>query len=158
MYVIFFASNVKLIDSAIKLLRLKLFNHENSIIAKLWLNAKNNDEKELYKTEQNRSGISSAGGVGMTKVDIEKDSFKPQEFRSSRSNRNQTTSSTNNNNNATSSRNDHEKAMFGSGPNAMFNPIQPVSTSSLPTVAEKTLMHSSVQISALFNLIYIRSD
>lgn len=94
----------------------------------------------------------------MTKVDIEKDSFKPQEFRSSRTNRNQTTSSTNNNNNATSSRNDHEKAMFGSGPNAMFNPIQPVSTSSLPTVAEKTLMHSSVQISALLNLIYIQSD
>ena len=93
----------------------------------------------------------------MTKVDIEKDSFKPQEFRSSRSNRNQTTPSTNNNN-ATSSRNDHEKAMFGSGPNAMFNPIQPVSTSNLPTVAEKTLMHSSVLISSLFNLIYIRSD
>lgn len=95
----------------------------------------------------------------MTKMDIEKDSFKPQEFRSSRTNRNQTTSSTNNNNNnnATSSRNDHEKAMFGSGPNAMFNPIQPVSTSSLPTVAEKTLMHSSVQISVLFNHISIRS-
>lgn len=77
----------------------------------------------------------------MTKMDIEKDSFKPQEFRSSRSNRR--------NDQPTASQIDqHEKAMFGAVSTAMFNPVQPTGlTSSLTSgVAEKSLMHPNVGI------------
>lgn len=104
-------------------------------------------------------------------MDIEKDSFKPQEFRSSRSQRHNpssTTTATTTASAASTSRNEHDNAMFGpinsTGAQAMFNPIQPaaaavgLNSSSSVTIAEKSLLNSAVSILISFLVKILNSN
>lgn len=115
---------------------------------------------ELYKTDRGGGGGGSSATITtttttngvvsqMTKMDIEKDSFRPQEFRSSRSNRQSNPSGTSQSSSSSQPNriNEHEKAMFGAVNSSMFNPIQPsMTTSSSAAIAEKSLLNPSVRL------------